>query len=148
MKNNTFDSPIENYVPHRKPMLLLSKLIKASEDGIEANYTIDHKCIFLKEDDTIEPVALMEILAQCFAAGNGVTNPSRFGYLVSMRSMKVYDQASIGETVLAKVTLAARIGDIMVIDGKLYKDGACILEGQYKIFAPSEDLNANTSNNG
>ncbi len=136
MKNNYLNNPIENFVPHRKPMLLLDKLLYVDEKNTEASYTIDANCIFLKENNEIETIALLEILAQSFAAGNGVTNPQSFGYLASMRSMKVFGTAKLGDTLVAKVKCLATVGDIMVIEGQLFKQGECIVSGQFKIFAP------------
>ncbi len=138
MKNNYLNSPIENFLPHRKPMLLLDTLLHVDETNTEASFTIDKSCVFLQANNEIETVALIEILAQSFAAGNGVTNPQSFGYLASMRSMKVHGTAKLGDTLVAKVKCVARVGDIMVIEGKLFKQEECIVEGQFKIFAPSK----------
>ncbi len=139
MKNNYLHTPIENFMPHRKPMLLLDKLIYVDESNAKASFTIPKDCVFIQENQEIEPIALVEILAQSFAAGNGVTNPKNFGYLASMRSMKIHGTASVGDTVKAKVQCLAKVGDIMVIEGKLFKDDQCITEGQFKIFAPTND---------
>ncbi len=129
-------TPIERFIPHRKPMLLLDYISHAEPQNMQASFTVDAQCAFLQEDGTLEAVALLEILAQCFAAGNGVTNPKSFGYLASMRHMRIHDTAKVGDTLLAKVEVVGSLGDIMIVDGKLYKGHACIAEGQYKLFSP------------
>ncbi len=134
------NTPIENYIPHRKPMLLLDTLLSIDAESMEARFTIKEDCIFLQENGTIEPVACMEILAQTFAAANGVRFPAKFGYLAAMRGMKVHGYAALGDTVLAKVRLITILGDIMVIEGALYKGEECIVEGQYKIFVPLSEM--------
>ncbi len=142
MKHIYQNAPIENFMPHRKPMLLLNSLQYVDESNAKASFTIEKDCIFLNDANELEAVALIEILAQCFAAGNGVTNPQSFGYLASMQAMKIHGQAMLGDTVVAEVTRVASVGDIMVVDGKLSMHSKCIAEGQFKIFAPSSQSQA------
>ncbi len=143
MQNNFSDIPIEHIIPHRKPMLLLDKLTYANDNNFEATFTIDEHCVFLKENSELETMALVEILAQCFAAGNGMINPQPFGYLASMRNIKIHGKACLGDTLLAKVKLITKLGDIMVIEGMLFNKEICIVEGQFKIFTPSNQEHNN-----
>ncbi len=127
-------------------MLLLDKIVNigaslTDEDFCIAEYRVAEDCLFLKENGRLEPVALMEIMAQSFAAGNGVTHPARFGYLASMRSMKIHGDACVGDVLRARVRLVTMMQSIMVVEGRLWKEDAehgevCLLEGQYKIFVP------------
>jgi len=133
------DMNICSFIPHRPPMLFIDALNKASEEEIEAEYEITSDCIFLRSDNSIEAVAYIEILAQCFAAGSGFLNQdksAKWGYLAAMRGMKVHGKAFLGDTVKAVVRPIAVFGGIIVVEGELFCKDKMIASAQLKIYIP------------
>lgn len=137
MTQSTFP-PIEELIPHRKPMLLLDAITLITDDCIQAESVIGEDCLFLQENGTLEPVACMEMLAQCFAGGHCLSQKSSWGYLAAMKKMEVLGTVHKGDTVRAEVRATAQLGSIVVVEGKLYKDNDCVLQGQFKIYIPEE----------
>lgn len=62
--------PIENYVPHRGPMLLLDRLQSADADGAVAEVTVPHDGLFLHDAGMPSWVGI-EYMAQTVAAWAG-----------------------------------------------------------------------------
>lgn len=136
-----------SFIPHRPPMLLISKLHTTTAELIEADFEITADCIFLRPDNSLEPVAYIEILAQCFAAGSGFLNqdkPITWGYLAAMRGMKIHGKAFLGETLRAKVRQLVELDGIIVVEGELFSKDTLIASGQYKIYIPSNTSTTTT----
>jgi predicted hotdog family 3-hydroxylacyl-ACP dehydratase len=139
---NTLLPDIESLIPHRPPMLLLHSLQSISNTSIEALAYISEECLFLREDGSLEPVALIEILAQCFAAGSGIKHKARWGYLAAMRHIVLYAQAQRGDTLRAIVRPIAQVGNVIVVEGEIMREKELLAQGQFKIFIPPQGENA------
>ena len=135
LMNTNQDREIFSLLPHRPPMLLIDTLHKASAEEIEAEVTITSECIFLRDDNSLEPAASLEVLAQCFASGSGFFE-IKWGYLVSMRGMKVHGKAFLGDTLRAVVHPVAELEGIIVADGELYCKDKLLVSGQFKVYIP------------
>ena len=133
--NQNQNTDIFSLLPHRAPMLLIDTLHKASAEEIEASVTITPECIFLREDNSLEAAASLEILAQCFASGSGFFN-IKWGYLASMRGMKVHAKAFLGDTLRAVVRPIAELEGIIVADGELFCKEKLLVSGQFKVYIP------------
>jgi len=131
---------IFSYLPHRPPMLFIDRLIKVVPEKMEAEYEITSNCIFLRKDNSLEEVAYIEILAQCFAAGNEFLNQGKkieFGYLAAMRNMKIHGKAYLGDTIRAVTSLIVNLDGIIVFEGELFCKEKMILSGQLKVYIPN-----------
>ncbi len=134
------------YLPHRAPMLMVTSLVFADKENIEAEYIISEECLFLKEDKSLEEAAFVEILAQSFAAGTGyIRNKKKLdlGFLAAMREVKILGKAFLGNTLTAKTSIIAELNGIIVVQGELYcsKDNQnkeLIAVSQFKVFLPNE----------
>ncbi len=134
------------FIPHRPPMLLISRLSEANNESIIAEYDITEKCIFLNDKNQLEEAAYIEILAQAFAAGTGYIKNQidlDFGFLAAIKEVSILEPASLGETVQAKVSIVAELANILVVEGELFIVNAAnsqrkIGSGQFKIFLPDD----------
>ncbi len=91
MQDNGF-LPIENYVPHRGAMLLLDRLLEASEDGAVAQVRVPRDGLFLQDGGMPVWVGL-EYMAQTVAAWAGwralsAGNQVKLGFLLGTRSFQ------------------------------------------------------------
>lgn len=127
---------LEDVIPHRRPMLLLDTLLSVSSSSAKAAMTIQADCLFLRPEGRLEPIAFIELLAQCFAAGCGVEHPAQWGYLAAIRSLHIYGEAKQGDTLRAETSMVTALGNILVVEGTLWKEEQCLAEGQFKIYLP------------
>lgn len=130
------DMEICSLIPHRPPMLLISTLRVASPEKIEAEFEITSDCIFLRSDKSLETVAFIEVLAQCFATGSGILN-IKWGYLAALRGIKIHGKAFLGDTLRAVVRPIAELEGVIVAEGELFCKENMIASGQFKIYVPS-----------
>lgn len=63
--------PIETYLPHRPPMLLIEDVLAVTDDRFVCRTAIRPDCVFALED-SVHPSAMIEFVAQACAAGIGV----------------------------------------------------------------------------
>lgn len=135
---------LDAVLPHKKPMRLLTRLISASGDGMAMEATglavVDGGNPFLSEDGTLEPEALAEIMAQCFAAGAGSLKAgakrNAWGYLAGMRRVRIRDTARAGDILRVSVRVVLQMGELTVVEGKITNNGTEIASGEFKIFIP------------
>lgn len=140
------DSPqsLTALMPHRSPMLLLSKLDSFTSEEARATVALQEDNPFLRPDGKLERVAYAEIMAQCFAAGAGASllaaggSCAGWGYLAALRDVTVQADAQVGQCLNVLVRVSARLGEIVVVDGEVHAEGQLLAAGQFKIFMPEE----------
>ncbi len=135
------------FIPHRPPMLMVTSLVHADKEKIEAEYLITENCLFLNDDNSLEEAAFVEVLAQAFAAGTGYIRNKKeldLGFLAAMREVKIYGKAFLHDKLTAKVTVVAELNNIIVVQGELFcapnnKEAQLIASSQFKVFLPDEN---------
>ena len=136
---------LSDLLPHRAPMLLLSRLDGFSETQAQATATLREGNPFLRPDGLLERAAYAELMAQCFAAGAGALArclekpPPAWGYLAALRDVAVYGDARCGETLAVSVSITASLGPITVVEGEVRSADALLAAGQFKIFIPEKE---------
>jgi len=132
-------------LPHRAPMLLLSRLDDFSEKGARATADLREGNPFLRPDGLLERTAYAELMAQCFAAGAGALarlaekQPAAWGYLAALRDIAVYADARCGESLDIAVTVVTTLGPVIVLEGEVRSAKTLLAAGQVKIFIPEEE---------
>ncbi|HET9989016.1 MAG TPA: hypothetical protein VFQ65_10850 [Kofleriaceae bacterium] len=92
--------PIEDYLPHRPPMLLIDELVEVSDVRAVVRATIKPDCVFAR-DGIVHPAAMIEFMAQCCAIMSAV-RPSdkgpRLGFMISCREVDLLvDSFAVGD---------------------------------------------------
>ena len=132
-------------MPHRAPMLLLSRLDAFSAEGAQATAELREGNPFLRPDGLLERAAYAELMAQCFAAGAGALArcagkpPTAWGYLAALRDLAVHGDARVGETLAVSVTIVAVLGPVTVLEGEVRCADTLLATGQIKIFIPGQE---------
>lgn len=83
--------PIEAYLPHRPPMLLIDDVISVTDERFIAQTVIHADCVFAI-DGRVHPSAMIEFVAQTCAAGVGILaartgDPPKLGLIMGCREM-------------------------------------------------------------
>ena len=108
---------ISNFLPHRKPMLMVSSVLEIDAKSVATEFHILEDCIFLKNGQLSE-TGLIENAAQ---AASGVVGQTFFdkndtegkgnklvGYISSIKKVQVFQLPKVGDTIITKAKLISR----------------------------------------
>lgn len=91
---------IEDYLPHRPPMLLIDELVEVSDTKAVVRTTIKPDCVFAR-DGIVHPAAMIEFMAQCCATligGRPSGKGPRLGFIISCREVNLLvDSFAVGD---------------------------------------------------
>lgn len=126
-------------IPHRKPMALVDRLLACTDDDGVAEAVIGEDCPLLTAEGRLEEVALVELLAQSFAAANGYTRRQsgsavRKGFLVGIRGVELLGRARRGDRLQIAFHKSAEIGDFVLVDGEVTREGEVLARGSLKLW--------------
>ena len=112
---------ISNFLPHRKPMLMVSSVLEIDDDSVVTQFHILEDCIFLK-DGKLSETGLIENAAQ---AASGVVGQSFFdkddlegtgnklvGYISAIKKVEIFQLPSLGETIVTRAKLLSRFDTV------------------------------------
>jgi len=129
-------------IPHRPPMRLVSRLLACDEHDVglvEAVVTADNP--LLRDDGSLEEVALGEILAQAFAATQGYVDlkndvTADMGFLVGIRKVEFFAPAQRGDTLQVIIRLLMQMENFYIVAGEIERDGQPLAAGELKVWVP------------
>lgn len=132
--------PAQDLVPHRPPMLLIDRLLEGNEQGGVAETVIRPDHLFL-QGGRLHPAALMEILAQSFAAVKGYTDRKQGkkpaeGFLVGVRNLKVYASPQVGDRLSVTINRAGETDEFTWAEGTVQRGTELLAEGTVMVFVP------------
>jgi predicted hotdog family 3-hydroxylacyl-ACP dehydratase len=133
------DIPIEEIIPHRKPMVMIDALLETAPTRGVAEKT------FLPEEygvhgDQVSELALIECAAQTVAAflgyGKAALTAGSAGFLVGLSSFSFSRSVLVGERLVIEAQVNRSFEGILAAQGKVFVDkldGECIAQGELKI---------------
>lgn len=130
---------IERYLPHRPPMRLPRTLTECSEKEVTTESVFERGDITVTGEDVVEEAALLELVAQSYAALQGYEDhqrgcPTANGYLVGITQFTVHGVAHAGETLRTRVRTVGKYEDFSVGEGWVYRGDELIAEGTIKVW--------------
>lgn len=109
---------ISNYLPHRRPMLMVTSVLEIDDISVAAQFHISEDCIFLKNGKLSE-TGLIENVAQ---AASGIVGQTFFekddldgsgnklvGYISAIKKIQIFQLPNAGETIVTKAKLLSRL---------------------------------------
>lgn len=132
--------PICNLIPHKMPMQLVDELVEVAEQSAVARARITENHLFLREDNTLAPEALCEMVAQCFAAGEGQRRKwagkslEGGGFLASVRDFEFLAPVHAGDELIVSATLTDVCFGTHLVQGKVFCQGREMARGVVYIF--------------
>lgn len=139
--------PIEDLVPHARPMLLLDTILACDADGAQALVTIQPDSPFAGPQGVPAHVGIEYMAQTCGAWAGGearrVGKPPQLGYLLGTRR---YHAAQaffpVGTRILVEVTLSFRDGPMGVFDCRMEDfAGGLLAEARLNLYQPEEGEN-------
>lgn len=132
--------------PHQPPMRLVDAVLSAQSDGsgtAEARISSDN--IFVDQNGVLAPEALVELMAQAFAAINGYQarlsgQPGAKGYLVGVKQVRFFHAAQAGDHLRIHVRPAGEFAGFVLIAGEVRREGHLLAQGELKIWLGEDDI--------
>ena len=131
--------PAADFIPHRPPIAFADFLEGPCMPFVTA-YTVPEESPYV-DGGFLIPEALLEVMAQCFAAGAGFRESQAggsvsWGYLAGVKGFRVHAPVRSGDILRAECTVTASVGPIHVVEGEVMRGGEKIASAQIKIFIP------------
>lgn len=122
-------------------MILVDQLVEVDSGQGRVSATIAEGDLFVSQQGVLEPVALIELVAQSYAAIKGYGDllsqrPVQRGFLVGSRTFKVVRCPRVGESLMIDITTCAELDSFSVIDGVIRVGDEVIAEGSVKLWLP------------
>jgi predicted hotdog family 3-hydroxylacyl-ACP dehydratase len=150
-----FPLDAEAVIPHRLPLRLIDRLVEADEGGAVIEVFPRPGHLFAEPDGRLHEVALLEMMAQSFAAMRGnlaslSDEPVRVGYLVGVRGFRAHLPAYATEALSVVVRAAGSVDTFHMADAEVYRAGDRIAQASIRVWtpepeAPSESGTAGTA---
>ncbi|MHC1711352.1 MAG: hypothetical protein AB9872_04290 [Solidesulfovibrio sp.] len=131
-------------IPHRPPMALVESLERADENGAVIRSCVGAGSMFARPDGTVEPLALLEIIAQACAAYGGWRTrksgeTSMAAFLAGVRSFETIGKAEAGRAMTIEVMPTREFGGFRLFEGILHQDGRQVARASIKAYHPPKD---------
>lgn len=137
---NTSFSPVDTLVPHKKPMLLVDEILCVTEPDARVKSVIGPEHLFLRADGTLAPEALIEIVAQSFAACEaqrrelaGLSTDGG-GYMASVRDFEILLPVRQRDELITCVTKKDDFMGTRIIAGEIFRGTEKVAQGTVYIF--------------
>lgn len=113
---------IQNYLPHRAPMLMVDLILEIDANSVETEFLIKEDNIFVDNGILIE-AGLIENTAQTCSSivgkkyffeedGTENENVNVIGFISALKNLKIHALPKIGDTISTKATLVSKfVGD-------------------------------------
>lgn len=129
----------EELIPHRLPMRLIERLLQIDgKNGVvEARVAAD--CPLVSGEGRLEDVALIELLAQSYAAVKGYADrieakPVKQGFLVGIKRLERLQSVMAGDLMEINIHTLAELDDFAVAAGEIWSDGQLLAQGEIKVW--------------
>lgn len=109
---------ISKFLPHRKPMLMVTEVVEIEDDSVITSFKIDKDCIFLKVDGNLSETGLIENAAQTCSAVVGQSyfekddlegkGNSLVGYISAIKKVEIFDFPKVSDIMITKANLLSR----------------------------------------
>jgi len=132
------DYNITELIPQRAPFIMVGSVISNSSSSIVTEFTADSDNIFSEDGEFIE-AGLIENIAQSAAAMEGCiakenNQTVRLGFIGSVKSLKIYRNAQIGEKLITSVEVINQVIGVNIIKGEVRSNDELLAECEMNIF--------------
>lgn len=135
----------EMLIPHRKPMRLIDRLNASDGKSGSASARFPADCPFvIDHKGTIERLALLELIAQTYAASKGYEDlvdgiDCSQGYLVGISNAVCYSDANVRQDLLIKVGSEEAFDKFHFATGEVWHDDTLLMKATLKVWISSEN---------
>ncbi len=142
-KSLNFPIPAEQLIPHRLPLRLVDRLL--SYDGLQGvvESTLLPDSICIRDDGSIEQAAMVELIAQSFAAVKGYADllegkTVKRGFLVGVKQFAFQGTAYGNERLLIYITKTGETDEFALAEGRVTREEEVLAFGNVMVWIPRE----------
>ena len=128
---------IEEFIPQRKPFIMIDNLIEASAEMFKTDFKILPDNIFV-EKGLLREFALIENIAQSGSAGLAASKifadkKKADGYIGAISKLKLYELPKLNDTIYTIVNLITRFENMFLLKGTNYLEERKLMECEIKL---------------
>ncbi len=138
-----FPIPAEQLIPHRPPIRIIDRLL--SYDGLQGvvESVIMPDSICIADNGVIEQAAMIELIAQSFAAVKGYADfleekPVHKGFLVGVKHFVFHKTANGGERLLVFISPVGETDEFALAEGRVTRGEEVLATGNVMVWIPRE----------
>lgn len=135
---------VQNYLPHREPMLMVDNIVEIRPDKVITTFEIKENNIFL-EEGYFPSSGLVEHIAQTSSTITGQELRSEIvhhkdpgsqviGFITNIKRVKVFKRPKVGETLRSEAVLMSRFGEICTVLCTSFVEGEPTAEAEISLF--------------
>jgi predicted hotdog family 3-hydroxylacyl-ACP dehydratase len=128
---------IGDLMPHAPPIRMIDRVESQSDTRGVAEVVIVDGNPFVTTTGAFEPAAFVEMMAQAFAAWQGLlpkdAGVEHKGMLVAVNSFEVSGTAQLGDTMTIDIELVAKVTPFFVVDGTVGRNGEVIAKASLRV---------------
>jgi len=134
----------DRVLPHRRPMRLLDRLLSVTPAAAVAEARPDAACLFAEPGGRLHPAALLELIAQGYAAMRGYKSqnegeaPAR-GFLTAVKRFEVLGEARVGERLEVRIADQGSVGDFSIGEGEVFRDDLLLAHASIRVWTEPEE---------
>jgi predicted hotdog family 3-hydroxylacyl-ACP dehydratase len=137
----TLPMPVEALIPHEPPLRLIDRLLEVKDGYAITETFVRPENVLIDEDRSLDPVAMIELMAQSYAALKGYDDlingrPKKKGFLVGIAEFRMIGRAIGGQRLRIRVERTGSTGGFALADGEVRHRGKMVAAGTIKIWVP------------
>jgi predicted hotdog family 3-hydroxylacyl-ACP dehydratase len=132
------------FMIHRPPLRLIERLLRVDADTAVAETVLPPGAVGLAPDGGVEAAALIELIAQAYAASQGYRDsesdrPPGIGYLVGASDVRIHRRPQAGERLRIEIRSCLAFEDFHTVEGRVYSAAVLLAEGTLKAWVQPRD---------
>lgn len=129
---------IIQYIPQRKPMVMIDALKEASDRHAVTQLMIRAENIFVSDGHFTEP-GLVENIAQTAAAQSGYQHvqggmPVKIGYIAAVKNLVITQLPEVGTVIETSVQVINQVLNVIIIEGRIAQGEMLLCSCEIRIF--------------
>ncbi len=129
---------ITDLIPQREPMVMLSNLLKFTDNSATTCLNITDDNIFCN-NGVFQESGLIENIAQTAAAMNGYAalmkkEKVKLGFIGAVKNLNIYKLPEVNSTIKTTVSIQNKVMNVDIIKGVVMQEDSVIAECEMKIF--------------
>ncbi len=133
----------EPFMLHRSPLRLVRRLLRVEGDFAEAETALEAGDVGIGSDGKVERTALLEMVAQTYAAARGYRDlsenrPPALGYLVGASDFHIERAPRAGQAFRIEVQSSNSFEDFYSVEGCVVCQAEILAAGTLKVWLQTE----------
>lgn len=131
---------IQNYLPHRAPMLMTETILELTEEKVISSFTIKTDNIFLENGYFVESGLIENIAQTCSAIvgqnffQNDKLQTKIIGFITNIKKIDIFALPTAGDTIISKANLISQYENICQMSCETYLENSLLISAEINLF--------------